>query len=99
MTEREQFEMNEQRKFIYSRDHYTCICGNPINHYYRPQLAHKIPQTKANLKEHGKYIIHHPMNLRSVCSLKCNKKVDIGTNPRQVEKLAKEIRNEIKNMG
>jgi len=37
-------------------------------------MAHRLRQSKANLKKWGEEIIHHPINLVATCSLKCNAK-------------------------
>ena len=39
------------------------------------QLAHRIPQTKCNLKTYGQKVLHHEYNLAAVCSLQCNSAV------------------------
>ena len=60
------------------------------------QLAHKIPATKGYLKRYGKEVIHHPLNLATVCSLKCNDAVllDPKTHPIEAEELIRRIKNE-----
>ncbi len=60
---------------IYERDEWTCVCGNSVHIYGTPQIAHRLSQSKVNLKKWGAEVIHHPVNLRAVCSLKCNASV------------------------
>lgn len=89
MTDREKFRIGETRERVFARDHWACVvCGAPAN-----QLAHRIPQTKANLRRYGKAVIHHDMNLASVCSLRCNSAVLIhGT---EIEALVDDISRHI----
>jgi len=60
------------------------------------QIAHRIPQTKRNLKVYGKAILHHPLNLATVCSLKCNSAVLLSpaTHPLEANELIRKIKNE-----
>ncbi len=77
---RRQFNAEEQRKEIFYRDRYTCICEDSIHANGTPQLAHRIPQKKENLRKYGADIIHHPLNMRAVCSLYCNGRVSVAQN-------------------
>ena len=71
MTEREAFDINERKIQIMDRDNWTCqVCGE-----FATQLAHRIPQSKMNIRKYGKRVIHHPLNLVSVCGLRCNSSV------------------------
>jgi hypothetical protein len=66
----------EQAEIRYMLDDYVChVCRSRL----ASQQAHRLPQTKINLKKYGKKVVHHNINLVSVCSLECNKAVDIGT--------------------
>ena len=62
-----------------------------------PQLAHRIPKTKAYLRRWGKEIIHHRLNLVAVCGLRCNAAVllDPATHPIESEALVDQIRSEL----
>lgn len=60
---------------ILERDNFMCVCGKSVYTYGTPQIAHRIPQRKHLIKKYGKEIIHHPANLVSTCSLKCNASV------------------------
>jgi hypothetical protein len=93
MTEREKAACEDTRRLVFARDGYRCICGGSIYQYGTPQLAHRIPQYDYLVKKYGKAIIHHPVNLRAVCSLKCNKKVDIGRYPGRIAEVLAEIKN------
>lgn len=77
MTQREQFELDETKRYIYARDGMMCrVCGKHANLYSTPQLAHLIPQTKANKRKYGD-ILHHPDNLWLTCCLDCNNKAEL----------------------
>lgn len=96
MTERQRFDMQEQRQEIYKRDGYTCqTCGGSIYRWGTPQLAHRISQGVANVKRYGKEVIHHSENLASVCSLRCNDAMNIGHKTKEADALAEKIRQEI----
>ena len=55
------------------------------------QLAHRINQSKKNIKKWGETAIHHPKNLVPVCGLKCNSSVSIGNHTVEQKKLLSEI--------
>ena len=96
MTERQRFDMQEQRQEIFRRDEYTCqTCGESIYRFGNPQLAHKIGQGVANVKRYGKEVIHHSENMASVCSLRCNDAMNIGQKTKQADALAEKIKQEI----
>lgn len=96
MTERQRFDMQEQRQEIFKRDEYTCqTCGGSIYRFGNPQLAHKIGQGAANVKRYSKEVIHHPLNMASVCSLRCNDAMNIGQKTKQADALAEKIKKEI----
>ena len=94
MNNRDKFYANERREAIFQRDGYTCrICGLPIRQHGTPQLAHRIAQTKANIKRYGKEVIHHDDNLWSTCSLECNARAMV--NHSEAEELAESIRRQM----
>ena len=85
-----------QRARLYARSQGFCeACGKPL--YEGFQLAHVIPQTKHNLKKYGKEVIHHDLNLKVVCSLKCNSAVlkNLATHPVEGQELIEKIKKEI----
>ena len=95
MTAREKMEAEEKKQNIYIQRSGVCeVCGKLIKHS-EAQLAHRIGQTKPNLKKYGKETLHHPANLALVCSLKCNSKVDISMNPMKVLDILGEIAEEL----
>lgn len=97
MTERRSFDMQEQRQEIFRRDGYTCqYCGESIYQFGNPQLAHRISQGVANIKRYGKAVIHHPLNMASVCSIRCNDAMNIGFSTKQADELAEKIKYELR---
>ena len=89
-------KMNEQRARLYMRSQGFCeACGKPLIEGF--QLAHVIPQTKHNLKQYGKAVIHHDLNLKVVCSLKCNAAVlrNLATHPVEGQELIAKIKKEV----
>lgn len=83
--------LEDIRRFVYIRDSWRCkLCGKPAT-----QIAHKIAQTKTWIKKYGEAVIHHPLNMESVCSLACNDACNIGNNPVEREKLVAKIREAI----
>ena len=62
------------------------------------QLAHRIPQTKYNLKTYGKTVLHHEFNLAAVCSLGCNSAVLLSpaTHPIEAKALIGRIQDDLK---
>ena len=92
MTERQQLNLEDQKKRIFAIYGGRCACcGKPAT-----QLAHQIPQTKRFLRKYGREVIHHRMNLLPVCNLRCNAKVDIGNRPLVVKQLVIDIRKAMK---
>ena len=94
MTERKQFEVFEARLFLWSRQRGKCAhCGKVHPYPHGVEIAHIIPQTKANLARYGERVIHHTMNVRAVCrgSSRCNSGVAIGQNPVREKSLVLKI--------
>jgi hypothetical protein len=72
----------DAKYIVLDRDGWTCKCGKwPIE-----TTAHRIAQTKANLKKYGPGIIHHPFNIVAACD-QCNDSYNIGNNPGKCAKL------------
>lgn len=93
MTDRENIEVSETKLAILRRAGNTCeVCGNPIGPH-NTQLAHRIPQSNANLAKYGKEIVHHPWNMAATCSLECNGKVIV--HGRGEEHLVREIKHDL----
>ena len=89
-----QDKINETRLTVFKRDGWRCKrCGRRLAmEGITPQLAHRIPQRKYNIKKYGKEVIHHPMNLVAVCSLNHNAYFDLGVKSAEIEQLANKIR-------
>ena len=90
--ERTTAEIRETVEAVTDRDGWACyVCGEKPGN----QLAHRLPQDVLHLARFGAAVIHHPLNLRWVCSLACNAKVQVNARSRPVEaaELAEEIRN------
>ena len=84
--------MNETRIIVFNRSGGFCeVCGKPIDYAY--QMAHRIPQRKHFVKKYGKAVIHHPLNFRATCGLRCNNAVSIGNHPLEIERIVEEIKN------
>lgn len=97
MTERERLDAWEQKIALIERAGGRCeVCGASLTH---PQVAHRIPKFKRYLKRWGKAVIHHPLNLAVVCSLKCNSAVllDPATHPIEAEELIDKIMQNLNN--
>lgn len=76
---------------------YRCgVCGKYITPY-NSQLAHIVPQAKGYIKKYGKEVIHHPMNMVAVCSLRCNSAVlcDPKTHPIESQELIDKIKKDL----
>lgn len=84
--------IEDTKRYCLVRDNYRCQrCGAPAVH-----LAHKIAQTKANIKKFGKEVIHHPLNLVSVCTNSgCNDWFNIGFKTIEAHSLARRIEQKI----
>lgn len=93
MKEGEQFYyFVKKEELYYERGMHCEVCGEPVP-YNGFQLGHRIPQKY--LKALGKEIIHHKKNVKVVCGLACNKKVDIGCNPAKMAEVLAEIEEAI----
>ena len=54
-------------------------------------MAHQIPQRKHFIRRYGRNIIHHELNFKATCGLKCNNAVSIANKPVAINALVKEI--------
>jgi hypothetical protein len=98
MTLKERMDMIEQKTKMLNERGWKCeVCGKPLT-LDGCQLAHKMPKSKRNLKIYGKGVIHHPLNMACVCSLKCNDAVlmNIATNPIESRNLIGRIKEALK---
>ena len=80
MTDRERLRIGDLKNELCEEQGFACACGCRA-HVQADQcdLAHRVPETKRNLKQHGKAVIHHRLNLGAVPAgrLDCNKRVEI----------------------
>jgi hypothetical protein len=91
MTDRQKLDIAEKRLAIFDKANWTCeVCGKPLASG-QPQLAHRISQSKMNLRKYGEEVIHHTLNLSPVCSLKCNSSVLIDHKTEAREALIDQI--------
>ena len=94
-AERRHWDIEETKRDVLARDGCCVICGKRAI-----QLGHVIAQTDMNIARYGEEVIHHPLNMRATCGLKCNKKVEISTKARpllaaeHVERVREAIRRE-----
>lgn len=88
MTERERFNIADQKREIMELYGYTCQrCGRVAVF-----LAHRIAQTKNNIRKYGKENIHHWLNLVPVCyDQSCNDSFNIGNRPAECRELLTKI--------
>lgn len=88
-SERKSFQIGETKEKVFARDRYTCqYCGGSIHQYGTPQLAHLIPQKMIDI--YGEKIIHHPLNLKSACCLRCNNAMQVNS-PVEQNEIARKI--------
>lgn len=88
LTQRQRFEIGEQRSEIYTRDYGRCqSCGElvPFGDF---EVAHRIADTKANRKRWGATVVDHIMNKATTHRGACNSAQNIGYNPVQSTALA-----------
>jgi len=92
-------DSQEIRLQCFKRAKWRCeICGLPlVNEKAIPQLAHIVKQSKYNIKRYTKEVIHHPDNIKVVCGLTCNSKVDLGFADELIRVHLEKIMDKIKN--
>ena len=86
-TERQKFDLHEERLALYSRDQGICqFCGLPvgINEF---QVAHRIAQTKTNYRKFGKTVIDSPLNKAITHPGRCNDGMNCGFNPAKCQEI------------
>jgi len=91
-------EIIEMKIYLLAKNGGRCeVCHQPLA-LSDCQLAHRIPQTKYNLKTYGKTVLHHEYNLAAVCSLGCNSAVLLSpaTHPLEAAKLIERIRENLR---
>lgn len=93
MTQRQVFNLYARKQYILERDGY--ICRFPECNLPGISLAHRIAQTKANIKIYGRDTVNHDYNLVTVCSNPAhNDYFNIGNNPGKCTKLLSVIRQD-----
>jgi hypothetical protein len=79
---------DETRVAIYNAQGGRCAeCGKRLA-FSSFQLAHRIPQRKWCIRKWGKTVIHHPLNMAAVCSLRCNAAIQINPDSQYAVDLA-----------
>ncbi len=98
MNTEERYKAEDVKRQLYLKQRGRCAtCGEPLGRVF--DLAHKIPQTKSNLKKYGKEVIHHPLNMACTCRRAvCNdaQMINPATRPIEAEKLVNKIREALK---
>lgn len=97
MTGRESLAIYEQKLAMLNDRGYVCqVCGKEIN-VHTAQMAHIMASSKSNIKKYGKEVIHHHLNLKLVCGLKCNSAVlkSPATHPIECRDLVELIRSKL----
>jgi hypothetical protein len=83
---------NKNRKIKLKIREMSCgICEVCGSYNWGGHIAHRIAETKTNIKVYGKEIIDHEYNKAWVCSLDCNDKCNIGNKPSEVKRLINKI--------
>jgi len=95
MTDKESFFTGEMKEQLFSDYGWCCgICKKSLLSGV-PQLAHRIPQSKRNIKKYGKEVIHHKLNMIPVESLECNAAASIAGDTIAIELLVNEIKADL----
>ncbi len=95
--DRKSQEIIEKKIYLLAKNGGRCeVCHQPLA-LSDCQLAHRIPQTKYNLRTYGKTVLHHEFNLAAVCSLGCNSAVLLSpaTHPIEAKALIGRIKKNI----
>ncbi len=93
MTKEQEEAIQLKRDIIAEQNGRCKVCCKPFSNNNLPQIAHRLPKTKYNLKFYGKAIIHHRYNLVATCA-NCNSSVLLrrATHPIETEELIAEIK-------
>ena len=96
MKERTAEALRELRFLIFSEQSGLCFfCGQPVS-ITQMELAHRISQSKTNLKLWGPEVIHHRMNLRGTHPGRCNSRVSLSPDSMDGDKLVYDIQKALK---
>ena len=98
MTDREAFEMREKIRRKADSQGWLCpVCKRNLNGDGAvAQWAHRIPQSKSNVRLYGRAVVDHPLNGVVVCSLACNQAVSVRNEPLWEAQMVAAIREAIK---
>ena len=78
MTDRDRLALTETKERLGEEQGWLCyVCEKPIK-LDTCHFAHILPQDKVHMRRYGKDVIHHRLNGRLTCGLKCNAKVQIN---------------------
>ena len=81
---------------LFSEQSGRCFfCGDPVS-ITQMELAHRISQSKTNLKLWGESVIHHRMNLRGTHAGRCNSRVSMNPMSLEAERLVRDIQKDLK---
>lgn len=80
MTEKQK---NQREKALEKSGGVCAVCGKSLYNTHG-QFAHAIGNTVVNRKKYGTFFIDSAFNGAYVCSLECNKKVDVGKSPEKI---------------
>ena len=96
MKERTAEAIRDLRFRIFSEQSGRCFtCGEPVS-ITQLELAHRISQSKTNLKLWGAEVIHHRLNLRGTHPGRCNSRAALNPDSIEAEKLVYDIQKELK---
>ena len=96
MKERTAEAIRDLKFRLFSTQSGLCFfCGEPVA-ITAMELAHRISQSKTNLKLWGEAVIHHRLNLRGTHAGRCNSRVSLNPDSIEAEKLVYTIQKELK---
>jgi hypothetical protein len=89
-------KIREMKFRIFSEQSGRCFaCGEPVS-ITQIELAHRISQSKTNLKLWGEAVIHNRLNLRGTHPGRCNSGVSLNPDSIEAEDLVRDIQRAIK---
>ena len=96
MKERTAEAIRDMKFRLFSEQSGRCFtCGEPVA-LTEMELAHRISQSKTNLKLWGESVIHHRMNLRGTHPGRCNSRVSMNPMSLEAERLVHDIQRDLK---
>lgn len=95
-SERTDAQIREMKFRLFSEQSGRCFfCGEPVSRT-QMELAHRISQSKTNIKLWGAEVIHHKMNLRGTHPGRCNSRVSLNPDSIEAENLVRDIQRALK---